>query len=199
MVKSQALLLMLEKAIKRYQNNLLTTSEIITEMINIARNVRESDQRGEQLNLTEDEIAFYDALEVNDSAVRIWGNEKLRDIAEKVKKTPQLIGRCATVPAATLMVIVRRTLNKHGTHPTNRKKQHIGAAPGGGAGGFLDRPPPHFLIHPTGFSRSFWCHSSKCNSEAPVIGLLLTLPMGCLARTASPLLRLVSLRLEYTV
>lgn len=124
MVKSQALLLMLEKAIKRYQNNLLTTSEIITEMINIARNVRESDQRGEQLNLTEDEIAFYDALEVNDSAVRIWGNEKLRDIAEKVKKTPQLIGRCATVPAATLMVIVRRTLNKHGTHPTNRKKQH---------------------------------------------------------------------------
>ena len=86
MVKSQALLLMLEKAIKRYQNNLLTTSEIITEMINIARNVRESDQRGEQLNLTEDEIAFYDALEVNDSAVQIWGNEKLRDIAEKVKK-----------------------------------------------------------------------------------------------------------------
>ena len=125
-VKSQALLLMLENAIKRYQNNLLTTSEIITELINIARNVRESDQRGEQLNLTEDEIAFYDALEVNDSAVQDLGDEKLRDIArdiaEKVKKNATIDWTMRDSARAALMVIVRRTLKKHGYPPDKQEK-----------------------------------------------------------------------------
>jgi type I restriction enzyme R subunit len=64
---------MLEGAIKRYQNNLLTTAEIIQELINIAKEIKEADKEGERLGLTNDEVAFYNALEVNDSAVHGFG------------------------------------------------------------------------------------------------------------------------------
>ncbi len=70
-VKSKALLEMLERAIKKYQNNLLTTSEIIQQLIDLAKEVKAADKRSKQMNLSEDELAFYDALEVNDSAVQV--------------------------------------------------------------------------------------------------------------------------------
>ena len=84
LVKSKALLEMLEKAIKKYQNNLLTTAEIIQELINIAKDIKESDKEGERLGLTTDEVAFYNALEINDSAVKILGDETLREIAREI-------------------------------------------------------------------------------------------------------------------
>lgn len=84
LVKSKKLLEMLEAAIKRYQNNLLTTAEIIQELINIARQIRESDKEGERLGLTNDEVAFYNALEINDSAVNVLGDETLRVIAKEI-------------------------------------------------------------------------------------------------------------------
>ena len=74
LVKSKALLEMLEKAIKKYQNNLLSTAEIIDELIKIAKEVKESDKQGLQLGLSQDEVAFYNALEVNDSAVARFRN-----------------------------------------------------------------------------------------------------------------------------
>jgi type I restriction enzyme R subunit len=61
LVKSRKLLEMLEGAIKRYQNNLLTTAEIIQELINIAKEIKEADKEGERLGLTRDEVAFYNA------------------------------------------------------------------------------------------------------------------------------------------
>ena len=89
LVRSKALLEMLETAIKKYQNNLLSTAEIIQELIELAREIKASDQRGAKLGLSEDELAFYDALEINDSAVQVLGDEQLRliarEIAEKVK------------------------------------------------------------------------------------------------------------------
>ena len=70
---------MLETPIKKYQNNLLSTAEIIQHLIEIAREVRESDRQGEKLNLTEDEVAFYNAPEINDSAIKVLGDESLPD------------------------------------------------------------------------------------------------------------------------
>jgi type I restriction enzyme R subunit len=68
---------MLEKAIKRYQNKSIETAQVIEELIELAKEMREARLRGEKLNLNEEELAFYDALEVNDSAVKVLGNEKL--------------------------------------------------------------------------------------------------------------------------
>jgi type I restriction enzyme R subunit len=126
LVKSKALLEMLETAIKKYQNNLLSTAEIIQELIEIAREIRESDKQGEKLNLTEDEVAFYNALEVNDSAVKVLSDDTLRDIAreiaDKVKRNATIDWTIRESARAKLMVLVRRTLSKYGYPPDKQQK-----------------------------------------------------------------------------
>lgn len=126
LVKSKKLLEMLEGAIKRYQNNLLTTAEIIHELINIAKQIKEADKEGEKLGLNNDEVAFYNALEVNDSAVQVLGDEQLkqiaREIAEKVRANATIDWTIRESARAKLMVLVRRTLNKYGYPPDKQQK-----------------------------------------------------------------------------
>ena len=120
------LLDMLEASIKKYQNNLLTTAEIIEELLEIARKIRTVDGLAEKLKLTKDEFAFYTALEVNDSAVKILGDETLkniaREIADKVRKNATIDWAMKESARAKLMVIVRRTLNKYGYPPDKQQK-----------------------------------------------------------------------------
>ncbi|MEI6766970.1 MAG: type I restriction endonuclease subunit R [Bacteroidota bacterium] len=126
LVKSKKLLEMLEGAIKRYQNNLLTTAEIIQELINIAKEIKEADQEGERLGLTKDEVAFYNALEVNDSAVKVLGDEQLKEIAreitDKVRANATIDWTIRESARAKLMVIVKRTLTKWGYPPDKQQK-----------------------------------------------------------------------------
>ncbi len=126
LVKSRKLLEMLEGAINRYQNNLLTTAEIIQELINIAKEVKEADKEGEKLGLTKDEVAFYNALEVNDSAVQVLGNDQLKEIAreitDKVKANATIDWTIRESARAKLMVIVKRTLTKWGYPPDKQAK-----------------------------------------------------------------------------
>lgn len=126
LVKSRALLEMLENAIQKYQNNLLTTAEIIQHLIDLSKDIKESDKEGERLNLTNDEVAFYNALEVNDSAVQVLGDEKLRhiarEIAEKIKSNATIDWTIRESARAKLMVIVRRTLSKYGYPPDKQQK-----------------------------------------------------------------------------
>jgi len=126
LVKSRKLLEMLEGAIKRYQNNLLTTAEIIQELINIAKEIKEADKEGERLGLTKDEVDFYNALEVNDSAVHIMGDDQLKDIAreitEKVRANATIDWTIRESTRARLMVIVKRTLTKWGYPPDKQAK-----------------------------------------------------------------------------
>ena len=70
---------MLEQSLRRYQNRAIETAQVIEELIALAKEMREADARGEELGLTDDELAFYDALETNDSAVKVLGDETLRD------------------------------------------------------------------------------------------------------------------------
>jgi len=120
------LLEMLEASIKKYQNNLLTTAEIIEALVEIARQIRAVDGLADKLKLTKDEFAFYTALEVNDSAVRILGDETLkniaREIADKVRKNATIDWAMKESARAKLMVIVRRTLNKYGYPPDKQQK-----------------------------------------------------------------------------
>lgn len=117
---------MLETAIKKYQNNLLSTAEIIQELIELAREIKAADQRGSKLGLSEDELAFYDALETNDSAVQVLGDENLRliarEIAEKVKANTTIDWTIRESVRAKLMVLVKRTLNKYGYLPDKQQK-----------------------------------------------------------------------------
>ena len=126
LVKSRKLLEMLEGAIKRYQNNLLTTAEIIQELINIAKEIKDADKEGERLGLTRDEVAFYNALEVNDSAVKVLGDAQLKEIAreitDKVRANATIDWAIRESARAKLMVIVRRTLNKWGYPPDKQAK-----------------------------------------------------------------------------
>jgi len=126
LVKSKKLLEMLESAINRYQNNLLTTAEIIQELINIAKQIKEADKEGEKLGLNNDEVAFYNALEVNDSAVQVLGDDTLkeiaREIADKVRANATIDWTIRESARAKLMVLVRRTLNKWGYPPDKQQK-----------------------------------------------------------------------------
>ncbi|OGU58714.1 MAG: DEAD/DEAH box helicase [Ignavibacteria bacterium GWF2_33_9] len=126
LVKSHKLLEMLESSIKKYQNNLLTTTEIIQELINIAKEINESDREGEKLGLSKDEVAFYNALEVNESAVKVLGDETLKEIAreisEKVRANATIDWTIRESARARLMVIVKRTLNKYGYPPDKQQK-----------------------------------------------------------------------------
>lgn len=126
LVKSKKLLEMLEGAIKRYQNNLLTTAEIIQKLINIANQIKEADKEGEKLGLNNDEVAFYNALEINDSAVQVLGDDTLkeiaREIADKVRANATIDWTIRESARAKLMVLVRRTLNKYGYPPDKQQK-----------------------------------------------------------------------------
>jgi len=126
LTKSKSLMEMLSSALKRYQNNLLTTAEIIEELIRIAKEIKNADRRGEELGLSEDELAFYDALETNDSAVKVLGDETLRtiarELADKVRKNATIDWTLKESVRAKLMVLVRRTLNKYGYPPDKQQR-----------------------------------------------------------------------------
>ncbi|MDA8338734.1 MAG: type I restriction endonuclease subunit R [Nitrospiraceae bacterium] len=127
LVKGRALLEMLETAIKKYNNGLLTTAEIIQFLVDeVAKKIREHDEREKKLNLSTEELAFYDALAENKSAVEVLGDEKLRiiaiEVAEKVKANATIDWTIRESARAKLMVLVKRILNKYGYPPDMQQK-----------------------------------------------------------------------------
>jgi type I restriction enzyme R subunit len=117
---------MLEEAIRRYQNRAIETAQVIEELIKLAKEMRAADRRGEELGLSEDELAFYDALETNDSAVKVLGDEKLRTIARElvasVRKNVTIDWMVRENVRASLRVIVKRILRKYGYPPDKQEK-----------------------------------------------------------------------------
>lgn len=121
LIQSKKLSEMLENAIRKYQNNLLTTAQVIEELIKLAKEIRESDKRGAELNLGEDELAFYDALANNQSAKEVLGDKQLAVIAIEVFKS---VRANATIDwtlkesvRARLRRDVKRILNRYGYPP----------------------------------------------------------------------------------
>ena len=117
---------MLEQTLRRYQNRAIEAAQVIEELIGLAKDMREANARGERLGLSEDELAFYDALETNDSAVQVLGDDTLRDIARELVDT---VRRNVTIDwtlrenvRAQLRVLVRRILRKHGYPPDKQAK-----------------------------------------------------------------------------
>jgi type I restriction enzyme R subunit len=117
---------MLEQTIRRYQNRAIEAAQVIEELIALAKDMRAAHARGEQLGLTEDELAFYDALETNDSAVAVLGDETLRGIArelvETVRNNVTIDWTLRENVRAQLRVLVKRILRKHGYPPDKQEK-----------------------------------------------------------------------------
>ena len=117
---------MLERTIRRYRNRAVEAAQVIEELIELARHMREANARGEALGLSEEELAFYDALETNDSAVRVLGDETLRGIARELVGT---VRRNVTIDwtlrenvRAHLRRLVKRVLRSHGYPPDKRER-----------------------------------------------------------------------------
>ncbi len=125
-VQGKSFMELLDKTIKRYTNKSVEAAQVIEELIELARKVREEKSRGKQQNLTDDELAFYDALGVNDSAVQVLGNETLRKIALELT---QMIRHSVTIDwtqresvQAELRLKVKKILRKYGYPPDKQEK-----------------------------------------------------------------------------
>ncbi len=125
-VQARSFAEMLERTLRRYQNRAIEAAQVIEELIELAREMREANARGERLGLTDDELAFYDALETNDSAVQVLGDETLRTIARELVDT---VRGNVTIDwtlreniRANLRRLVRRILRRHGYPPDKREK-----------------------------------------------------------------------------
>jgi type I restriction enzyme R subunit len=125
-VQARSFAEMLEKAIRKYQNRAIETAQVIEELITLAKEMREARRRGENLGMTDDEIAFYDALEVNDSAVKVLGDETLKTIArelvEAVRRSVTIDWTVRENARAQIRVIVKRILRKYGYPPDKQEK-----------------------------------------------------------------------------
>lgn len=126
LVQSKSFADMLEKTIRKYQNRAIEAAQVIEELIALAKEMREANKRGEDLGFTEDELAFYDALEVNDSAVKVLGDEVLQKIAkelvETVRKNVSIDWNVRDSARAKMRVAVKRILKKHGYPPDKQEK-----------------------------------------------------------------------------
>lgn len=120
-VQARSFAEMLDQTIHRYQNRTIDAAEVISELIDIAREIRESTQRGQELGLTDDELAFYDALAENASAVEVMGDKQLAVIAlELVRAVRDNVTIDWTVKQgarAKIRVLVKRILRKFGYPP----------------------------------------------------------------------------------
>ena len=112
---------MLEQSVKRYQNNLITSAQIIDEMIKLAKDIKESDRRGDDLGLDFREYAFYTALEVNDNSVKVLGDDILRhiarDLVETVRNNTSIDWTVRENVQAKMRVAIKRILRKYNYPP----------------------------------------------------------------------------------
>src|SRR5262245_26077687 len=117
---------LLGNAVRKYQNRAIETAQVLEMLIDLARDMRAANSRCEQLGLSDDELGFYDALETNDSAVKILGDDTLKTIARELVA---MVRRNVTIDwtirdnvRAQLRVLVKRILRKYGYPPDKQEK-----------------------------------------------------------------------------
>ena len=125
-VQSRSFAEMLERSIRTYQNRTVEAAQVIEELIQIAKEMRQAQDRGEELGLSDEELAFYDALETNDSAVKVLGDETLKVIAielvDSVRGNVTIDWTLKESVRAKLRLGVKRILRKHGYPPDKQAK-----------------------------------------------------------------------------
>ena len=128
-VQSRSFAELLEQTIRKYENRAIEAAQVIEELIELAKELRKAASRGEEMGLTEDEVAFYDALETNDSAVQVLGDDQLkiiaRDLVKTVRSNVTIDWTIRENVRARLRVMVKRILKKHGYPPDKQEKATI--------------------------------------------------------------------------
>ena len=121
LVQAQVFSEKLKKTLNAYHNRAISTMQVIEELIQLAKDLDAATKRGEDLGLSEDEVAFYDALAANESAVVAMGDAKLRVIAAElitqVRKSVTIDWTLREGARARIRVMVKRILNKYGYPP----------------------------------------------------------------------------------
>ena len=112
---------LLESSLLRYHNRTIEATQVILELIELAKQMREASMRGDSLGLSEDEMAFFDALATNDSAVEVMGDVQLKvitlDLVETVRRNATIDWTAKESVKANLRRMIRRTLRKYGYPP----------------------------------------------------------------------------------
>ena len=125
LVKSKSLMEMLENAIKKYHNKVLTAAEVMDELIKLSKEIISMDDEASELDLTEFEYAFYTAVADNKSAKELMQHDKLRELAvvltERVKQNASIDWTIKESVRAKLKVIIKRTLRQYGYPPDMQK------------------------------------------------------------------------------
>jgi type I restriction enzyme, R subunit len=126
LVQSRSFAALLEEAIRKYQNRSIETAQLVLELIDLARQMRAAERRGEDLGLSEEELAFYDALETSHSAVAVLGDQTLRTIAQEltrqVRKNATIDWSRRESVRAKLRLAVKKTLRHYGYPPEKEQK-----------------------------------------------------------------------------
>ena len=126
LVQARSFSEMLDRALNAYKNRAIETAQVIEELIKLAKDMREAQAKGQELGLSDDELAFYDALGVNDAAVKVMGDKVLRAIAkeltETIRKNVTIDWTQRETVQAKLRVLVKRLLRKHGYPPDKQEK-----------------------------------------------------------------------------
>ncbi len=121
LVQARSFAYMLEAAVQRYQNRTIDAAEVISELIELARDMRDASQRGEELGLSDEELAFYDALAQNQSAVEVMGTKELAVIAvelvKQVRRNVTIDWTVKQTAQAKMRVLVKRILRQYGYPP----------------------------------------------------------------------------------
>ena len=112
---------LLQKSLQAYTNRAITTHEVIDELIRLAKDLRDVGQRGDKLKLNDDELAFYDALAQNESAVQVLGDQQLaiiaRELVDQVKRNVSIDWTIKETVRAKMRVLVKKILRKYGYPP----------------------------------------------------------------------------------
>jgi type I restriction enzyme, R subunit len=120
-VQTKAFSERLEDAVARYHANAITTAEVLQELIALAKDIRAARQRGEEQGLSDEEIAFYDALAENESAIQMMGDDKLKLIAHELlvslRENVTVDWAHRESARARMRVLVKRILRKYGYPP----------------------------------------------------------------------------------
>jgi type I restriction enzyme R subunit len=121
LVQSREFSEMLKATLNKYHNRAIATQEVIDELIKLAKQMSEASQRGVDLGLNDDEVAFYDALAQNNSAIEAMGKDSLKVIATElvtqVRKSVTIDWTLRESARAKIKVLVKRILRKHGYPP----------------------------------------------------------------------------------
>jgi type I restriction enzyme R subunit len=124
-VKTRSFVELLEQALKRYRNNAIEAAQVIEELINIAKEIREASEEAEKLGVGLDEVAFYDALATHGTARSVMGDDKLRELArllvQRVRNNVTVDFTIKETAQAKLRVEVRRLLREYGYPPDQEK------------------------------------------------------------------------------